>query len=442
MTHAGRTDDDRGPGATSVPPSIEVRAEEGHDDAVAQPHDPQTESGPIAEAEAKAEAISTEHQPRGQLGPRFNWRSPFFVGVAATLGVAVSYFGISLLVKGAHVFVLIGLALFLAIGMEPAVSFLVRRRLPRVLAVIVVLVVIVAAIVKPWRPRCRHRRGAALAHNVWKLLQEANDQNSLIGRLNAKFQIEQHLSSLLSSSSSGVAGGLLAGVATVFGVVADGLIVAVLTVYFLADMSRVRALMYRLFPARRRPRAILIGDEIMAKVGAYVLGNLLVSLIAGVLTYIWLLIFNVPYALLLSIMVAILDLVPVVGSTIAGIIVALVALSVSLPVALATVGFFIAYRLAEDYLLVPRVIGRAVEVPALVTVVAVLLGGALLGIIGAGRDSGQRRVAFARPGDPFPQAGRGLTGPPPLGRGRRTRLRWRRAARSSTVAATRPACHG
>ena len=168
-----------------------------------------------------------------------------------------------------------------------------------------------------------------------------------------------------------------------FGVVADGLIVAVLTVYFLADMSRVRALMYRLFPARRRPRAILIGDEIMAKVGAYVLGNLLVSLIAGVLTYVWLLIFNVPYALLLSIMVAILDLVPVVGSTIAGIIVALVALSVSLPIAIATVGFFIAYRLAEDYLLVPRVIGRAVEVPALVTVVAVLVGGALLGIIGA-----------------------------------------------------------
>jgi predicted PurR-regulated permease PerM len=385
MTHSGRTDDDRDAGAISVPPSIEAEAEEGHDEAVAQPHDTPTESGPIAEAEARAEAISTEDQPRGRLGPRFDWRSPFFVGVAATLGVAVSYFGISLLAKGAHVFVLIGLALFLAIGMEPAVSFLVRRRFPRVLAVIVVLVVIVAVIAGFLAAAVPAivSEATALAHNAPKLLQEAKDQNSLIGKLNAKFQIEQHLSSLLSNSSSGVAGGLLAGVATVFGVVADGLIVAVLTVYFLADMSRVRALMYRLFPARRRPRAILIGDEIMAKVGAYVLGNLLVSLIAGVLTYVWLLIFNVPYALLLSIMVAILDLVPVVGSTIAGIIVALVALSVSLPIAIATVGFFIAYRLAEDYLLVPRVIGRAVEVPALVTVVAVLVGGAVLGIIGA-----------------------------------------------------------
>jgi predicted PurR-regulated permease PerM len=91
----------------------------------------------------------------------------------------------------------------------------------------------------------------------------------------------------------------------------------------------------------------------------------------------------VPYALLLSIFVAILDLLPVIGSTIAGVGVCLVALSVSLPVCLATAGFFVVYRLVEDYLLVPRIIGRAVKVPALVTVVAVLLGGALLGIVGA-----------------------------------------------------------
>jgi len=91
----------------------------------------------------------------------------------------------------------------------------------------------------------------------------------------------------------------------------------------------------------------------------------------------------VPYALLLNIFVAILDLAPVIGSTIAGVAVCLVALSVSLPVCLATIGFFVVYRLVEDYLLVPRIIGRVVEVPALVTVVAVLVGGALLGIVGA-----------------------------------------------------------
>ena len=115
----------------------------------------------------------------------------------------------------------------------------------------------------------------------------------------------------------------------VFGAVADSLIVIVLTVYFLADMPRIRTALYRLVPHTRRPRAILIGDEVFAKVGAYVLGNILISVITGVATFIWLIAFGVPYPLLLAIFVAVLDLVPIVGSTIAGIVVAVVALTVS-----------------------------------------------------------------------------------------------------------------
>jgi predicted PurR-regulated permease PerM len=80
--------------------------------------------------------------------------------------------------------------------------------------------------------------------------------------------------------------------------------------------------------------------------------------------------------------VAFLDLIPVIGSTIGGAVVSLVALTVSLPVALATLGFYIFYRLAEDYLIVPRIMGRTVELPALASLVAVLIGGVLLGIVG------------------------------------------------------------
>lgn len=80
---------------------------------------------------------------------------------------------------------------------------------------------------------------------------------------------------------------------------------------------------------------------------------------------------------------ALLDLIPVIGSTIGGAIVTLTALTVSLPVALGTLGFYVAYRLAEDYLIVPRVIGRTVQIPAAVTVIVLLIGGALLGIVGA-----------------------------------------------------------
>jgi predicted PurR-regulated permease PerM len=161
------------------------------------------------------------------------------------------------------------------------------------------------------------------------------------------------------------------------------LVVAVLVVYFLIGMPQIRLFAYRLAPRSRRTRVILIGDEIFTKVGGYVLGNFLTSAIAGLGTYFWLLAFGIPYPILLALMVALLDLIPVIGSTVGGAIVSLVALTVSLPVALATLAFYVAYRLAEDYLLVPRIMGRTVKVPAVVSVVAVLMGGALMGIIGA-----------------------------------------------------------
>ena len=86
---------------------------------------------------------------------------------------------------------------------------------------------------------------------------------------------------------------------------------------------------------------------------------------------------------MLALFIALMDMIPVIGSTIGGVVVSLIALTVSLPVAIATAAFYIAYRQAEDYFLVPRIMGRAVEVPAVVTVLATLIGGALLGIIGA-----------------------------------------------------------
>jgi predicted PurR-regulated permease PerM len=118
-------------------------------------------------------------------------------------------------------------------------------------------------------------------------------------------------------------------------------------------------------------------------VGGYVLGNVVTSVIAGVGTYLWMLAFGIPYPILLGMFVAILDLIPVIGSTIGGAVVSLVALTVSLPVAIATLAFYIGYRLAEDYLLVPRIMGSTVQVPAVLSVMAVLIGGTLLGIVGA-----------------------------------------------------------
>jgi predicted PurR-regulated permease PerM len=336
-------------------------------------------------AEHAAARMSTDDQPMGRPGKPFDRRSPFFFGLFGAAGVAVTYGVILLLDTARPILILIGLAVFLAVGLEPAVKFLVRRRLPRWASVVIVLVVILAIIggfLAAAIPALVSQ-GSSLVKSIPIWVQQANDHHSLLGRINDQFGLETKIQALLKTSSSTIANGLVGAGVAVFGAVSDTLIVLVLTAYFLADMPRIRRLAYRLFPHSRRPRAILIGDDIADKVGGYVLGNLVISVIAGALTFGWLLAFGVPYAFLLSIMVALLDLVPVVGSTIAGVVVALVCLTVSLPVAVGTVAFFVFYRLLEDYLLVPRIIGRAVEVPALVTVVAVLVGGALLGVLGA-----------------------------------------------------------
>ena len=340
---------------------------------------------PVRKA-AKAAAVQAEETGGlGRLGRPIDRRSPFFVGMAGAAGVAVTIGLVELTVKARSVLVLIGLALFIAAGLDPVVTWLTRHRVPRWAAVIAVLLGmlgviggLLAAAIPPLAAQTAHLI-AELPHYAHIL----QNHNSELGRLNVKYHLEQRLSHLLATRGSSLVGGVLGAGALVLGALASTLAVIVLVIYFLAGMPKIKLFVYRLAPHSRRARVILLGDEIFAKVGGFVLGNVVTSVIAGLGTYLWMLAFGIPYPILLGLFVAILDLIPVIGSTIGGAVVSLVALTVSLPVAIATLAFYVAYRLAEDYLLVPRIMGSAVKVPAVVSVVAVLVGGALMGIIGA-----------------------------------------------------------
>lgn len=385
-TAGGRKNDGTaggGKGDTTAESGGDSGSEAGHHNLIAQPHT--CEEGPIAAAEIEAARISTARKPLGVPGEPVDRRSPFVVGLTAAAGIAVTVGLVAMVVNVSSELVLIGLSLFLAVGMEPAVSWLARRWMARWLAVTVVCLGLVIAVsgflaiaLTPFI-----EQATAFARQVPGYLHALQDHSSLIGRLNDRFHLQQSATQALNADQLTFAQTVLgAGVAVVTALV-DTLIVLVLTVYFLAAMPQMRAGLYRLVPRSRRPRAILLGDAILVRFGGYVLGNLVVSLITGVGTYIWLLIFGIPYPLALSILVALLDLIPVVGSTVAGILVSLVALTVSLPVAIATAGFYIAYRFVEDYLLFPKIFGKVLKVPGVVTVVALLIGGGLGGIIGA-----------------------------------------------------------
>lgn len=357
-------------------------ADQGHHRRVGRPHS--DDEGAIAAAEQTAAQLRSDSQPFGARNPRFDRGSPFYLGLMASAGVAVTYGAVRVLGSVSSMLVLIGAAMFFALGLEPAVSGLVNRKLPRWAAVSLVVVVVfgvlaaaVAAAIPPLVQEARQ-----LIEQAPHYLQQAQNHSTVIGRLNERFHVQQRITDMIQGRGAPSVGGLVKAGETVFGAVSHLGVVAVLTVYFLADMRRIRATMYRFVPNSRRPRAILIGDEVMAKVGDYVFGNVLTSLIAGAATFGWCFIFHVPYALLLGAFVAIVDLFPY-GSTVGGFVVALVAVTVSIPVSIATVAFYVVFRLAEDYLLTPKIIGRAVRVPGGVTVVAVLVGAALLGVVGA-----------------------------------------------------------
>jgi predicted PurR-regulated permease PerM len=375
------------PAARSRPPvpadDTEVTNEAFDETFVEHAADDTDVAAMVHAAEVEAAGLGGGGAVLGTPGPQLNRHTPFMVGLMGAAGVAVMYALCKALVSAASILALIGLALFLAIGLEPVVAWLTRRKVHRGVAVAVVALLVVgvvggflAAAIPPLATQVE-----AFISHLPTYVAQMKDHSTTLGKLDLRFHIQQHIDDFVNGSS--ITTGILSAGQLVLTTTASTTSVMVLTIYLLFDLPRIRRLAYRMMPASRRPRVILIGDEVLAKVGRYVLGNMFTSLIAGVGTFIWLFAFGVPYPVVLAAMVAIFDLIPVVGSTIAGVIVSLIAVSVSVPVAIATAIFYVAYRLLEDYLIVPRVIGRAVHVSGTVTIVAVLIGAAVLGLLGA-----------------------------------------------------------
>lgn len=343
---------------------------------------------PSPRAPQETVTVVDDPQPAGRFGEpgRPLRRSPFLIGLTGGLGLLLAY-SLFLLVNNAlSILLLIFIALFLAVGLNPAVVRLQRWGLPRGLAVAGVglgLVLLLCggllALVPPLITQT-----SALVDNLPEYLDQLR-QNQTIADLNQRYDVLDQIQSVTTSQNlSRVAGGVLGGVGIVFSAVFNVLTVAVLTVYFLAAFDRLREGAYRLVPASRRARIRLIGDEILGKVGAYLAGAITIALIAGASTWVFLFIAGVAYPFALAVVVAICDLIPQVGATIGAVIVTVIGfVSASVPVGIACAVFFILYQQLENFVIYPRVMRRAVKVSDLAGILAVLVGATLLGIVGA-----------------------------------------------------------
>lgn len=321
-----------------------------------------------------------------RMGRPFDRQSPFILGFVAAAG-AILAIGLAAIVYSVRgTLILVFLALFIAVGLEPIIGFCTRHGIRRSLAVLIVVFVtlgVVAAFVYSAISPIQ-REIHDLTQQVPKWRSEIGSGKGTIGHVAKELHLSYYLSgSGTGSLEKGIATGALGAGKAVLGAISGFLVVVVLTIYFIAALPAIKRFFVHLVPRSRRDRFGLLLDEVLAGVGGYLLGNLFTSLVAGLGTLVWAIIFGIPYPILLGLLVAFFDLVPVVGSTVAGVIVSLVALAVSLPVAIATAVFYVGYRFVEDYLLVPRVMRHAVNVSPVLTVIAVVVGGAILGIIGA-----------------------------------------------------------
>ena len=283
---------------------------------------------------------------------------------------------------------LILIAAFFALAIAPAVNWLDARRVPRWLAILLVYLGIAGGIfgigllvVPPMVTGVED-----LSQDLPGYVDDLR-KNETFRDYDDKYDITDKLSKQAEElpTKLGDAAGTLRDVTVgVFSRFVQLFSILVITFFFLMDGPRMLEFFYRQLPAQRESRVRAVAADVGDAIAGYVFGNFVISLLAGTVTYVTLTILDVPFALPLAVLFAFFDLVPLVGATLGGILVGIVVAFVSFPGGLIVwVAVLIVYQQIENNLVQPVVYGKTVQIHPLGVIVAVLIGAALLGILGA-----------------------------------------------------------
>ncbi|NLA09668.1 MAG: AI-2E family transporter, partial [Microbacteriaceae bacterium] len=321
--------------------------------------------------------------------------NPFGIAFVATLGVGLGIVLLQSVGTLSTILLYVGTALFLSLGLDPVVSFLERRRLPRwaaVLLTIIALLGVFAGIVLMILPIIIDQV-SQLITQVERLVTRQGWENDIKDWLQGVFpnlevdQVWDAVNSWLLALDWGsiTQGVLSAGVAVISGL-AGAFIVLILTIYFTASTPSLKAAVYRLVPASKRHRFVDLAEQITDSVGYYVIGQVSLATVNGILSAIFLSIIGAPFPAVLACVAFFFSLIPLVGTLTGSTLIVLTCLIPGLgaPItALIAAIYYLVYMQIEAYVLAPRIMGRAVAVPGAVVVIAALAGGALLGLLGA-----------------------------------------------------------
>ncbi len=283
---------------------------------------------------------------------------------------------------------LVLIAAFFAVAIAPAVNWLDKRRVPRWLAILLVYLSIgawifgIGLLIVPPLVNGVEDLSADLPGYVDDLR-----ANETFRDYDDRYQITEKLTEQAEQlpSKLGDAAGTLRDVTVgVFTRFVQLFSILVITFFLVKDGHRLLEFLYRQVPAERARRLRTISDDVSDAIAGYVFGNFVISILAGLVTYVTLRILDVPFAIPLAILFGFFDLIPLVGATLGGILVGIVVALVHFPVGLIVwVAVLILYQQVENNLIQPFVYGRAVQLHPLIVIVAILIGAALLGVLGA-----------------------------------------------------------
>ena len=344
-------------------------------------------TGPAPRAGRVTRQARQRRQEREQATSDVRLRRPFRVGFFLAVGALLAWWLGDRLLSIGSILVLIVVAAFLAAGLNPMVEWLGRRGLARswsVLVVIMTVLLAVALFLVALVPVISDQVGSIVdnAPGWFEKLQK----NPTITRLDEQFQLLDRAQKAVSDGQFGSAvfGGVVGAGLKVLSFLANTFIVIVLMLYFLATLPTVKRSIYNFAPASRRDRVGDLGDKILHNVGAYVSGAFFVAMAAGISSLVFLFVVGLgEYAVALAAVVAILDVIPMIGATLGAVIVTAIGFATDPKIGLYCLIFYVAYQQFENYVVYPRVMSRSVDLPGSIIVIAALVGAALLGVVGA-----------------------------------------------------------
>ncbi len=355
------------------------------------PEKPATET---TESSSQAAGEDTTEDPTvadpgylGEPGPPLDKHAPFYVGFVGATGALLAFWLATNIAAIGSTLVLIVVALFIAAGLNPSVEWIEGRGVRRSYAVggVIVTVLIALALFLVAIVPVITDQVASITDNAPAWLDQLQD-NKQVQQLDDEYQIIDKIRDYVTDGDflSTIFGGALGFGLAVLGALLNGFLVLVLTLYFLSSLATTKAALYGLAPASRRDRVSRLGDRIIRSVGGYVSGAFVVALCAGTSSLVFLFVVGLgKYAVALAFVVALLDVIPMIGATIGAVIVTAIAFAEDPKIGIACAVFYLIYQQLENYVIYPRVMAKSVDVPGAVTVIAALTGAALLGAVGA-----------------------------------------------------------